>query len=90
MGNYLDEKVKEFWGGFTVGGFAGVNLLFADAPTWNHLVLEYTLRFFGAVMIAVTSGLCTALVLDLYKYKFKDKIFKPKKDGNKEENNKAA
>lgn len=89
MGNYLDEKVKEFWGGFTVGGITGVNFLFTDAPTLGHVAIEYTFRFIGALMIAVTSGLCTAMALDLYKYKFKDKIFKPKQDGNKEKDDQS-
>lgn len=79
MGNYLDEKVKEFWGGFTVGGFAGINFLFADVPTFGHLALEYTIRFIGAVMIAATSGVCTAMAVDFYKHKVRDRLFPPKK-----------
>lgn len=89
MGNYLDEKVKEFWGGFIVGGYSGVKFLFADPTGWDHMVLEYTLRFLGAIFIAATSGVLTAMTIDLYKYKIKDKLFKPK-ENDKEEDQKAA
>lgn len=81
MGNYLDEKVKEFWGGFVVGGFAGVNFLFVDAVSWVDVATGYILRFIGVVMIAATSGVMTAMAVDFYKHKIKPKLFK---NGNEE------
>lgn len=89
MGNYLNEHVKEFWGGFTVGGFAGVNFLFADIPSWGDLAVGYTIRFLGAVMIAAASGVLTTMAVDWYKHKIKERLFKPK-ENDKEENQKAA
>ena len=90
MGNILNEKIKEFWGGFVVGGFAGVNFLFTGFNNWGDIVLAYTLKFFASIIFALVSGICTVAAVDFYKHKIKHKLFghdkeKDKSDGQDQE-----
>lgn len=88
MDKYLNEKIKEFWGGFMVGGIAGVKFLFTGGHSWEDLALEYAIKFFAAIMFAFISGIFTVFAVDLYKHKLKDKLFPPKKTEEEKEEKK--
>lgn len=86
MGNPIfREKINLFLGGATVGGAAGVRLLFAGPHIGGDLVLGYTIKFFGTIVLAFVSGIFTLVAHDLYKHKIKDRLFGKKKNSQKQQ-----
>lgn len=62
--------------------------IFARTPV--GIALEYTARLFGSVIIAAMTALATTLVIDYYKHKWKDKIFKSKNKNDEQRKEKDA
>jgi hypothetical protein len=74
MEEFFKEKFKIFIGGFIAGGiptcigFLHIPIIGTDL---KRLVLEYIFRFFGAIIIALFTGLITVMMKDFYDIKIK-------------------
>lgn len=79
------ENLKEFWGGFVGGGFAGIGLSRIDGVA----ILKYLGGLGTVALSAIIGALFTALASDYYKHRIKNKLFKTK-DNGKSEKDKAA
>lgn len=88
MEKIFHEKIRLFLGGSVIGGIAGGRILFGGHATWGDLVLEYTMKFFGTIILAFASGLVTVVAHDFYKHKVKHRLFKKKKEETKQDEEK--
>lgn len=82
MDELFREKLKFFIGGALAFGVpSGIALYSFPFLAGNtiQVVLEFTARFFGTIIIAFSTGLMTVIAHDFYKEKLKDKLFKSKK-----------
>jgi hypothetical protein len=80
MWKSIHENLKEFWRGCVGGCFAGGGLLYIK----QDILISYLLSFLTVAISALVGGLFTALASDLYKHHIKNRLFKNKKDGDKE------
>lgn len=85
MWKRIHENLREFWTGIAGGSVASGSFLFIKQNLLTDTLLSLTLVGISAVL----GGMGTALAADLYKHHIKNKLFKNKKDDNKEKS-KAA
>lgn len=85
MRKFIHENLREFWTGIAGGSVASGSFLFIKQSLLTNTLLSLMLVGISAVV----GGMATALAADVYKHHIQKKLFKNKKDGDKEKN-KAA
>lgn len=85
MWKFIHENLKEFWRGTFGGCVAGGGFLFIK----QSILTDTLLSFMTVGISAVIGGMATALAADIYKHHIQKKLFKNKKDVDKEKD-KAA
>lgn len=85
MWKFIHENLKEFWKGCVGGCVAGGGILYIK----QGIISDYFLSLFTVGISAVIGGMATALAADIYKHHIQKKLFKNKKDGDKQKS-KAA
>lgn len=85
MWKFITGNVKEFWRGTVAGGCASSSYIWIN----KIIILDYIGSLFTIAFSAAIGGMLTALGADYYKHKLKHKLFKPKKDADKEKEHAA-
>lgn len=63
------------------------NLFLLDINTFSW---QFLIKGISGIMFAVVSGLCVKVMNTFYEEKLKNKIFKPKRNGRRKDNQEAA